>query len=262
MAGPRRCLTLRFYADLAFFLPPARRERPFAHSVEGAASVKDVIESLGVPHPEVALALANGESVGFGYAVQDGDRISVYPRFLSLDLAAVEPRAAAWPPAEPRFVLDTHLGRLAAHLRMVGFDTLYRNDYADEELARVSDEEGRILLTRDLGLLKRGRVTHGYFVRATQPEAQLAEVLGRLGLRGAVAPFSRCVRCNALLAAVPKAEIEAELSEATRRHYDDFRRCQGCAHLYWRGSHVRRVEAFLARVLGTASDERGMMSDE
>jgi len=66
---------------------------------------------------------------------------------------------------ERRFVLDNHLGRLAAYLRMLGFDSLYRNDYHDEELARISANQQRTLLTRDRGLLKRNIVVHGYLVR-------------------------------------------------------------------------------------------------
>ena len=71
------------------------------------------------------------------------------------------------PLRDPRFVLDVHLGRLAAYLRMLGFDTLYQNRCADDCLAEVARNERRILLTRDVGLLKRGSVTHGYYLRAT-----------------------------------------------------------------------------------------------
>src|SRR5262249_31383318 len=150
----------RFYAELNDFLPPGRRGVTFTYSFEGSPSIKDLIEALGVPHTEVDLILVNGESVDFAYRVREGDRISVYPVFESLDitpLLRVRPR----PLRETRFVLDTHLGRLAAYLRLLGFDTLYRNDAGDDELARISSGEGRILLTRDRGLLKRSQVTHG-----------------------------------------------------------------------------------------------------
>lgn len=240
--------TLRFYADLNDFLPGPRRQQRFLHRFEGTVSVKDMVESLGVPHPEIALILANGLSVSFAYLVQDGDDLSVYPHFTALDLSGTE-RAAPDPLPEPRFVLDTHLGRLASHLRMLGFDTLYRNDYGDEELAHVSHTEQRILLTRDLGLLKRSLVLHGYFVRHTQPDRQVVEVLRRLGLRGWVRPFTRCTRCNGLLTVVEKAAIAERLSDETRRHYDEFRLCQSCEQLYWRGSHFQRLEAFLAEVM-------------
>lgn len=240
--------TFRFYKELNDFLPPTRRDQPFTHRFEGTVSVKDMIESLGVPHPEVSIILANGRSVSFAYLVQDGDDLAVHPHFSDLDVAEEE-RAAPTPLPEPRFVLDTHLGRLASHLRMLGFDTLYRNDYADDELARVSHEEQRILLTRDLGLLKRSLVLHGTFVRHTQPEQQVVEVLRRLGIREWVRPFTRCTRCNGLLTVVEKATIAERLSEETRRHYDEFRLCQSCEQIYWRGSHFQRLENFLAEVM-------------
>ncbi|NJK90017.1 MAG: hypothetical protein HC923_11925, partial [Myxococcales bacterium] len=69
-----------------------------------------------------------------------------------------------------RFVCDVHLGRLAAYLRMLGLDTRYSNDQDDPELAEIARAEGRVLLTRDVGLLKRSTVVYGAFVRATDPD--------------------------------------------------------------------------------------------
>jgi len=237
----------RFYAELNDFLRPDRRMVTFCHPLEGRASVKDVIESLGVPHTEVDLILANGESVDFSYGVQDGDRISVYPVFETVDITPLV-RLRPRPLREPRFVLDAHLGRLAAYLRMLGFDALYRNDYDDEELARISSTEGRILLTRDRGLLKRSVVTHGYCVRETDPRQQLVEILRRFDLFGAIAPFHRCLRCNGLLQPVSKEAISDRLPPRTRQHYDEFRICQDCGQVYWKGSHYERMQRFIERV--------------
>src|SRR5262249_11501077 len=152
----------RFYAELNDFLPPDLRFREFPHSFPEGATVKDRIESLGPPHPEVDLILVNGESVDFSRRLRDGDRVSVYPVFEACASAGLN-RLRPEPLRDPRFVLDTHLGKLAGRLRMVGFDTLYRNCYTDEQLARISRDERRILLTRDVGLLKRSAVTHGGF---------------------------------------------------------------------------------------------------
>jgi uncharacterized protein with PIN domain/sulfur carrier protein ThiS len=204
------CVYFRFYAELNDFLPKSKRQVTFAFPLQNRTSVKDLIESLGVPHTEVDLILVNGESVDFSYIVQPNDRVSVYPVFESIDVTPLV-RVRPQPLREPRFVLDTHLGRLAAYLRMFGFDTLYRNDYLDEELARLSSTEHRILLTRDPGLLKRSIVTHGYAVRASNPKRQLGEVLQRFDLFGAVSPFARCLRCNGLLHPVSKEEISNRL---------------------------------------------------
>ncbi len=234
----------RFYAELNDFLPPDRRFRAFARDFINAAPVKDMIESLGIPHTEIDLILANGESVDFSYVVRDGDRISVYPMFEALDIAPllrVRPR----PLRDPRFVLDTHLGRLAAYLRMMGFDSVYRNRAGDDELARVSRDERRILLTRDVGLLKRGAVTHGCYVRETGARRQLAEVMRRFDLAALAQPFRRCLRCNALLESVPKERVAASLPPGTAALYDEFFRCTGCGQVYWKGGHYRRMRALI-----------------
>ncbi len=238
----------RFYAELNFFLPPQRRQATFSRAFEGRVAVKDMIESLGVPHTEIDLILVNGESVDFSYIVQDGDQISVYPVFESFDITPVV-RVRPKPLREPRFVLDQHLGKLAAYLRMLGFDTLYRNDYDDPELARISHEEKRTLLTRDRGLLKRSMVTRGYYVRETNPRRQVAEVMRRFDLGGLVAPFHRCITCNGVLEVVDKAAVQDRLPPRTQTYYDEFRRCRSCGQVYWKGPHYERMRRFIEDVL-------------
>ncbi len=234
----------RFYEELNDFLPPDRRKTAFVHEIHRRASIKDVIESLGVPHPEVELILANGVSVDFDYQVADGDRIAVYPVFEGIDVR--EQLAIRREPLRSlRFVLDGHLGTLARYLRLCGFDCLYRNDYDDDELAAISADEGRILLTRDRDALKRRIVTHGYWVREHRPRDQLAEVFRRFDLYDATAPFTRCAHCNGLLIDVDKAAIEHRLEPLTRRYYDHFRLCPGCDRLYWRGTHVQGLERLI-----------------
>ena len=238
---------VRFYAELNDFLPPARRQAPVVAPCAERASVKDLIEALGVPHPEVDLVVVDGEPVDFSYLVRDGDRIGVYPPFTTLDVTPLA-RVRPAPLPEPRFVLDTHLGKLAAYLRMLGFDTRYRNDADDEELARVAGGEQRILLTRDLGLLKRRAVIHGYFVRETDPWRQVVEVLRRFDLFGALAPLQRCLHCNGLLAPVDKGRVLDRLPPRTRQYYDEFRLCEGCDRVYWPGSHYQRMLRSIERV--------------
>jgi hypothetical protein len=238
----------RFYAELNDFLPPEKRQRDLPYRFVMSGAVKDAIEAMGVPHTEVDLILVNGQSVDFGYLVQPGDRVSVYPVFEVLDIGPVG-RVRPAPLRDTRFVLDVHLGRLAMYLRMLGFDTLYRNDYADDELARISSREGRILLTRDRGLLKRSVVTHGYCLRSTNPHHQLAEVMRRFDLRRSVAPFQRCLHCNTLLRAVDKAAISHRLQPYTRQHYHEFRHCPACDRVYWRGSHFERMQRFIEMVV-------------
>ncbi|HZZ86145.1 MAG TPA: Mut7-C RNAse domain-containing protein [Anaeromyxobacteraceae bacterium] len=238
----------RFYAELNDFLPRERRFVELEHTFLGRPSVKDVIESLGIPHTEVDLVLADGESVDFSWRLHDGARVSVYPMFEAIDVAPLA-RVRPAPLREVRFVLDGHLGRLARHLRMLGFDARWRIDASDDELARVSADEHRVLLTRDRGLLKRRIVTHGYWVRATDPRAQLAEVVRRLDLSRLIAPFQRCLRCNEPLAEVAKEEVEAELPPAVRLRHTSFRRCPACRRVYWAGSHHSRMTQLVSELL-------------
>jgi uncharacterized protein len=233
------------HAELNDFLPRGQRHTTIAAPCAGHESVKNLVESLGVPHTEIAALLVNGAPVDFSYQVQPGDRIEAFP--ISVEVPLGLPLRP--PPADFRFVLDTHLGRLAAYLRMLGFDTLYRNDFDDPELARLAHDEGRILLTRDIGLLKRGIVTYGYFVRETAPARQLAEVVGRFKLHSTVESFQRCIRCNGLVQSVPKAAIDHLLEPKTRQFFDVFQQCQDCQQVYWRGSHYERMRQVIDQVI-------------
>lgn len=220
----------------------------FQHVFIDAASVKDVIESHGIPHTEVDLILANGETVDFSYVVENGDRISVYPVFEALDVTSLV-RVRPKPLRESRFVLDVHLGRLAAYLRMLGFDTVYGQDTADAELARISHQEHRILLTRDRGLLKRSLVTHGYYVRETNPRTQLIEIVRRFDLANSIQPFARCLRCNVVLAPAGKEEVVSRLPPRTVERCEQFWRCPGCDRIYWQGAHYRRMQKLIESVI-------------
>ncbi|MBW7882780.1 MAG: Mut7-C ubiquitin/RNAse domain-containing protein [Caldilineaceae bacterium] len=239
--------TFRFYGVLNDFLPTEQRGQPIDIAVEEKAAVKHPIEALGVPHPEVEAILVNRRPVDFFYHVRAGDRVDVYPYDWLSQLAgyvALRPPV----PAPVCFVADSHLGQLASYLRLLGFDTLYRNDYSDAELAQISAEDGRVLLTRDRGLLKHKIVVFGYCVRETQPRRQLISVLRRFELASQISPWQRCVRCNGLLVPVDKAKILHRLEPKTRLYYDDFQRCATCNQIYWQGSHFERMQHFLAGV--------------
>lgn len=234
-------VTFRFYEELNDFLAAERKKRDFAVPFRPQNSIKDMIESLGVPHTEVDLILVNGESVDFSYIVKPGDRISVYPVFEALDISGVTHLRPS-PLRNTRFVLDTHLGKLARYLRLLGFDCLYSNVYGDAELAEISSSgEQRILLTRDHGLLKRKQVSHGYFVRENQPERQVREVLDRFDLHDTVNPFKRCTQCNGLIQAVGKDQLKKNLPGQVAEQFDEFSRCETCGRVYWKGSHYEHM---------------------
>lgn len=241
----------RFHDELNFFLPRSRKSTLIEHAFAWRASIKDMIESLGVPHAEVELIVVNGASVNFGYIVRSDDRIDVYPMFDAVDLPGRVRLRPPLPPC-PSFILDQHLGRLAAYLRMLGFDTLYRNDYHDPELAQISHREGRVLLTRDVGLLKRSLITHGYYVRETHRERQLVEIMRRFNLLDVITPFKHCMKCNGLLRPVEKSSVLHRLPDNAARYYDEFHICASCERIYWKGTHFERMHTLMTRVLSSA----------
>jgi uncharacterized protein with PIN domain/sulfur carrier protein ThiS len=236
--------SVRFYGELNDFLPEANRQADIQCTLTEPTTVKDLVERLGVPHTEVDLVLVDGESVDFRHVFADGARVAVYPAFHVLDIADVTKVRPA-PLGEPRFVVDGHLGKLASHLRLLGFDTVYANDAEDSWLAGVSAAEGRILLTRDRRLLKRSVVERGYCVREDDPRRQLLEVVRRFELAARARPFTRCVRCNGSLVAVTKADVLDRLEPKTKLYYDDFRQCDGCGRVYWKGSHYEALSALV-----------------
>lgn len=245
--------TFRFYEELNDFLAPERRYREFGAPCARGATAKHMIEALGVPHTEVELILVNGDSVDFARQLREGDRVAVYPRFESLDVTPLL-RVRAAPLRDPRFVADAHLGGLARLLRMAGFDTLYRNDFHDRELAAIAQHEGRILLSRDRELLKHRGITHGCYVHALKPPRQLQEIVRRLDLGRLLRPFSLCLECNAPLRPVAKQQVLERLPPAVRLHQERFTACPLCGRIYWPGSHWRRMQALLAGTLeGAAS---------
>jgi uncharacterized protein with PIN domain len=232
---------LRFYEELNDFLSPERRKVSFDHELSRRTSVKDLIESFGVPHTEVEVILANGRSVDFSYIVQPGDRISVYPVFEGLDVRPLL-RLREKPLRHPCFVVDANLGQLARYLRLLGFDVVYRNDFTDREVARIASTENRIVLTRDRALLQHKIITHGYFVRAVKPREQVREILARLDLYRELRPFTRCLRCNGELEDVDTQAVLHQLEPKTKKYYERFRRCKPCGQAYWKGSHFNRME--------------------
>jgi len=238
----------RFYEELNDFLPPEQRKVKFEHRFDRRASIKDMIESLGVPHPEIELILVNGRSVDFSCIVEDGDRVSVYPVFECLDVSPLI-RLRPKPLRDPRFVVDCNLGRLARYLRLLGFDCLYRNDYRDADVAVISQQQHRIVLTRDRRLLQHRVIDHGLFVRATRPKVQVREVLQRLDLYRLAQPFTRCAHCNGRLEAVSKETVDALLQPKTRHYYEVFRQCPDCHRVYWQGSHYARTRKLIEEFL-------------
>lgn len=241
-------LYFRFYGRLNQFLPADRQRRPYLHRFKGRQSIKDRIETVGVPHPEIEMILANNDPVDFSYLVKDGDRLAVYPHFYQLELAD-DYRLREPYPGRPKFIADVHLGKLAKYLRRFNFDTIYQNDLQDEEIVETGVKEKRIILTRDHGILMRKQVTYGQFIHNDDPRAQLYEVFERYDLaRHYNGDGSRCTDCNGKLVEVDKQEIIERLEPKTKKYFEQFKICQECNKIYWEGSHYKRMEALFEEI--------------
>jgi len=245
--------TFRFYGELNDFLVRERRGRSFSTPCARAATTKHMVEALGVPHTEVELVLVNGVPTGLDDLLEDGDRVAVYPRFTTLDVADVA-RLDQRPPGRVRFVADAHLGGLARLLRMAGFDTIYRNTLHDAEIEAIALDEGRVVLTRDRELLKRRGIGYGCYVRALKAEAQLREVVGRFGLAERMRPFTLCLSCNAPLRPVAKADVLDRLPPRVAAIQIEFSTCDCCHRIFWKGSHWQRMAGVLDNLLSEPVD--------
>ena len=236
---------LRFHGGLDFFLKASPTSGLIERQLKEPTSVKDAIESCGVPHPEVDRILANGAPINFAQVLRENMAIDVYPvGFTDLPLSGgpLQRRYAN------RFIIDGHLGKLARNLRFLGIDAAYDTRLHDPELLKVMIAEQRALLTRDRRLLMHSVVLDGYCPRSDDPMAQTVEVVRRFELASKLRPFIRCMECNAPLQQVDKAEVIDQLEPLTRIYYDEFRRCTGCGKVFWRGSHFAKLEAFLERL--------------
>ncbi|MDG5815997.1 Mut7-C RNAse domain-containing protein [Chitinispirillales bacterium ANBcel5] len=230
---------VQLFGELNDFLPKTLKNKPIEVSFHGSPAVKDTIESLNVPHTEVYKIKVNKETVHFSYRLKDQEQVEVYPFTLN-DQGNLF--------SQNCFILDVHLGKLARLLRLMGFDTLYNSSYCDQQIIHIALEHNRTILTRDIGILKNGKVKSGYWVRSTNPEMQIKEVQNRFSLCSKAKPFTLCLRCNGTLEKVSKQDIFSLLDEKTKQYYNEFTRCSVCRKIYWKGSHYTRLTDFLKKV--------------
>ena len=237
----------RFYEELNDFLPIEKRKVRFAHEFIDRVSVKDVIESLGIPHTEIDLILVNSVSVDFNYIIEEGDDISVYPVFDSMDIRDVQ-HLREVPLRQLKFVLDVHLGKLAKWMRMLGFDSRYENNYSDEQIAELSIAEKRTILTMDRGILKRKNITRGYWVRNSDPFKQVIEIIDRFDLKKELNELTRCLSCNNLLEEIEKDKVLNRLPEKVKLFNNEFFICTRCDKIFWKGSHYKRMQKLIEKI--------------
>lgn len=246
----KNCVVIRFYADLNYFLDICERQKDIRVCFYGKRSVKDLIESMGVPHVEVCKILVNGSESGFNHVLEGQERISVYPKFGLLGSNYENIHGD-----NIKFILDVHLGKLAVYLRMLGFDVFYDTGIDDPQIAKISADEDRILLTRDRGLLMRSIVKRGLIVRNSDPMLQAVEVIGYFNLKGRIKPLTICLECNGKIEMLIEGspEFEEAMKQAppkVRKWCGEYYMCRGCGKVYWRGTHYYDMISKILKMIG------------
>ncbi|MBU0960857.1 MAG: Mut7-C ubiquitin/RNAse domain-containing protein [Proteobacteria bacterium] len=238
-------VTLHFHGWLTTLIHRVRRSNGLVTpALNRRTSIKDLIESFGVPHTEVGSIKINGQTVSFAHIIEEESAVEIFPSQPPVNVLNSCPLRPK-PLDAIRFLVDANVGKLAGKLRMAGFDTLYDPQWHDPQLAEIAEKSQCILLSRDIQLLKWKKIEFGHFVRETLPIKQLAEVIHFYDLSHAIRPFSRCMRCNGILAPVQKLDILDQLEPLTRKYYHTFLRCSACRQIYWAGTHHEPMQKAL-----------------
>jgi uncharacterized protein with PIN domain len=244
---------LCFHGDLNVFLGSKAGDAVIERRLAEKTSIKDIIESCGIPHPEVDLILVDEQTVGFDHTLANDAKVEVFP---VQNRGTVHTDKRLQTIGISRFVADGHLGGLTRNLRLLGFDVAYRQNADDRQLLEVMARENRALLTRDRRLLMHSIVQHGYYPRSQNPDEQTIEVVRRFDISELIAPFTRCLRCNAPLEEATKADVIDKLEPLTKIYYNQFHRCPDCKQIYWSGSHFpklqKRIQQIRSRVRSKA----------
>lgn len=212
-------------------------------------SVKDLIESLEIPHTEIGRITVNGLLVNLSFVIEDESQIQVFPHRIS------DFRKSGFVDREKiRFLCDVHLGTMARNLRLLGFDVAYNQEWTDGEMAVKSIAEDRFILTRDRHLLMRKIVERGIYIRNHQPDKQTIELINRLDLKNHCRPFTRCLTCNGILYPAGPGDglrdsEKIKIPETIRQWCREYTVCDSCHKVYWKGSHYEKLKKKLARLL-------------
>lgn len=236
-----------FHGNVNDFLPKGKKNTRISYSFNGTPALKDAIEAIGVPHVEVDRIELNNQPAIFFTQLRDQDSVAVYSREVLTDTTS-DNTLRNWKEAPHRFVLDVHLGALCRQLRLLGFDSYYNTNNSDQQIAALSEKENRIVLTRDIDLLKQKVIIWGYWLRSQHTQEQLLEVIRRFQLHNSFAPFTRCLSCNEAIFPVKKEEVLDQLPDDTRAYFDIFYQCSGCRKVYWKGSHYTRMMKFIEQL--------------
>jgi uncharacterized protein len=149
-----------------------------------------------------------------------------------------------------KFIADAMLGRLAKWLRFLGIDVLYCSDVEDRQIIRTAKEQGRTILTRDTGFLKRKGLTDCIFIKSDDVFEQLSEMRDKIGLDDCIQD-RRCPICNGVFSVVShKEEIRESVPDHVYRNYNRFMKCGECGRVFWEGTHHQSISEKISDLIG------------
>jgi uncharacterized protein with PIN domain len=223
----------RFSKDLSALVKGGHAE--FSYAFQERQSLKDALESMGIPHTEVGYIEIDGSPTGLDMRPTAGAtvRVSGHQR----------------QQAPKGFVADVHLGALVRLLRMLGFDVLYDKDLNEQQLLTAALQSGKVLLSRGRRIFQHKLLSYGCLIHSEAPQEQLQQVLQRFQLQNKLKPFSRCIICNCELVAVRKEAVVTQLLEQTNASFNEFWQCTCCKRVYWKGSHFYKMQRFIEEKL-------------
>lgn len=150
-----------------------------------------------------------------------------------------------------RVACDAMCGGLARWLRMFGVDTWYQRHVEDAALVELALREQRLVISSDHKLFERrvfatGRLAGLHMPVGLKLEDQVRFVAPHVRLNF---DAPRCPACNAVLLPAARREVADVVPARSLIWATRFYRCPACGHVYWDGTHWRRIEKLASELL-------------
>ena len=134
---------------------------------------------------------------------------------------------------------------------MMGYDARFFNGTSDADLIAAALAEGRVVLTRDTQIMRRGVITRGrlkaVLLESDSPEEQMHQVIDTLGLDCPYRPFTLCLECNQPLEPRTREEVRERVPPYVFKTQSQYMECPACRRIYWRGTHWQAMTVRLER---------------
>lgn len=243
-------LSLTFVGDTRELLKKKwQHAEPVRYPLCRRASIKDIIEALGLPHTEVGLIKTEaGGELDFSYIPERQESLFIHPLSAGPPVTS-KSKLRPHPLQKITFLTDINIGKLARLLRMAGIDAATAAGRTIGEIADESATSSRIMLSTNRDLLKQSTITFGRLLRSGNPISQFRDIRDTFDLTPLFKPFSRCMSCNGSLIPVDKKKIIHCLEPLTIRYYNTFKQCSDCSNIYWPGSHHDKMTVELHGLL-------------